>query len=138
MYAFLSRSNCQSRILIHGNYGNHKESSILVELHGRSKKGEAFKSRTTIFLLLKLPPDNADVSLFLGGLTLLERNLVEKGKGANPESGRMESGRKESSRMSNSANPESGRMESGRMSNSANPESGRMEYSRMESGRISN
>jgi hypothetical protein len=57
-----------------------------------------------------------------GELTLLDRNLVEKGNWANPESGRMESRRKESSRMSNSANPESGRMES----------------SRMESGRISN
>jgi hypothetical protein len=54
------------------------------------------------------------IGFVLGGLTLLEQNLVEKGKWANPESGRMETGRKESSRMSNSANPESGRMESGR------------------------
>jgi hypothetical protein len=37
----------------------------------------------------------------LGGLTLLERNLVEKGKWSNLESGRMESDRKESSTMSN-------------------------------------
>jgi hypothetical protein len=77
----------------------------------------------------------------MGGLTLLERNLVEKGKWANPESDRMESGRKESSRMSNSANAESARIESSRkessrISNSANPESGRMESGRMESSRM--
>jgi hypothetical protein len=61
MYAFLFQSHCQSRILIHENYGNHKESTVLAELFGRSEKGEAFKSRTMIFLSLKLTPDNAHV-----------------------------------------------------------------------------
>jgi hypothetical protein len=58
----MNKCHCQSRILIHGSYGIHKESSILAELYRRSEKGEAFKSRTTIFLSLKLTPNGAHVS----------------------------------------------------------------------------
>jgi hypothetical protein len=65
MYAFLSPSDCHSRILIHGNCGNHKESSILAEQYSRSEKSKALESQTTIFLSLKLTPDDAHVSTSL-------------------------------------------------------------------------
>jgi hypothetical protein len=65
MYAFLSPSEGQSRILIHGNYGNHKESKIEARLYYRSEKGGAFKSKVTIYSYLKLTPNDAHVSLSL-------------------------------------------------------------------------
>jgi hypothetical protein len=71
MYAFLSPSDGQSRILIHGNYGNHKRSKIEVGLYNRSKKGGAFKSQVTIYPYLKLTPNNAHVSLSISFISSL-------------------------------------------------------------------
>jgi hypothetical protein len=96
-----------------------------------TRNWESFKSFSTLRVV------------FLGGLTLIERNLIERGKYANLESDRLDSDRKKSDRMSNSANLESDRMdsdrmESDRMSNSSKPESDRMDSDRMESDRMSN
>jgi hypothetical protein len=61
MYAFLSPSDGQRRILTHGNYGNNKGSSILAGLFERAEKGRAFKSQVTIYPYLKLTPNDAHV-----------------------------------------------------------------------------
>jgi hypothetical protein len=62
MYVFLSPSDGQNGILIHGSYGNHKRSRIEVRLYYRSEKDGAFKSQVTKYTYLKLTPDNALVS----------------------------------------------------------------------------
>jgi hypothetical protein len=60
-YAFLSPSDGQSRILIHGNYGNHKGSSILAGLFGMAEEDVAFKRKVLIFLQLNFHPLDAHV-----------------------------------------------------------------------------
>jgi hypothetical protein len=65
MYKYSALTLAWGQKSIHGSYGNNKGSKIKAGLYGRSEKGEAFQSQTTIFRALKLTPVDARVFPYL-------------------------------------------------------------------------